>query len=387
MARRNKSGSKFRDRVRANTSAQKAAGSAYGYLNLPQGVHIYTPKPGSRARLDILPYIVTDQLHPDRDDEMGIAVIDEMWYKRPFRTHRNIGADNATIICLGSIGKACPICEYKASRMKEGADKDETDALKFSLRNLYPVVPIGDREYDEVPHVWDMSQFLFQNLLNDELEEDERYADFPDPDEGWTLKIRFDEGRIGNSRPFAEASRIDFEERDRPYREKELKKVPALDDMLNILTYQKLERVFLGVDDDDDKDEDCPRRHDRDDDDKDDDKDPPRRGRSRSKDDDDDPPRRSRRSRDDDDDKDDDPPRRSRRSRDDDDDKDDDPPPRRSRSRDDDDNDDKDEDRPQRTTRRRDDDDKDDDKNECPSGYRFGKDTDDYDECDDCPIW
>ncbi|KKK55205.1 hypothetical protein LCGC14_3076910, partial [marine sediment metagenome] len=295
-----------------------------------------------------------------------------------------------------SISKKCPICEYRAQRMKEGADKEETDAIKYSFRNLYATVPIGDREYDEVPHIWDMSQYLFQDLLNDEIEEDERYADFPDPDSGYTLKIRFDEGRIGSSRPFAEASRIDFIDRDRPYTDKELKKVPNLDEVLNIYSYPKLERIFLGVDeeeegdrptrssrrddDDDDRDDDRQQaagrrsRRDRDDDD---DDDRSRRSRGRSRDDDDDPPTR-RRDRDDDDgdDKDADRSRRTtRRSRDDD---DDDRPARRSRSKDDDD---KDDDRPAR--RRGGGKSKDD----CPSGFRFGVDTDDNDECDDCPVW
>ncbi|KKK92406.1 hypothetical protein LCGC14_2703240, partial [marine sediment metagenome] len=298
-----------------------------------------------------------------------------------------------------SISKKCPICEYRAQRMKEGADKEETDAIKYSFRNLYATVPIGDREYDEVPHIWDMSQYLFQDLLNDEIEEDERYADFPDPDSGYTLKIRFDEGRIGSSRPFAEASRIDFIDRDRPYTDKELKKVPNLDEVLNIYSYPKLERIFLGVDeeeeegdrptrssrrddDDDDRDDDRQQaagrrsRRDRDDDD---DDDRSRRSRGRSRDDDDDPPTR-RRDRDDDDgddkDKDADRSRRTtRRSRDDD---DDDPPTRRSRSKDDDDGDD---DRPARRRGGGK------SKDECPSGYRFGKDTDDHDECDDCPVW
>ncbi|KKK93796.1 hypothetical protein LCGC14_2689290, partial [marine sediment metagenome] len=264
----------------------------------------------------------------------------------------------------------------------------------------YATVPIGDREYDEVPHIWDMSQYLFQDLLNDEIEEDERYADFPDPDSGYTLKIRFDEGRIGSSRPFAEASRIDFIDRDRPYTDKELKKVPDLDELLNIYSYEKLERIFLGVDEeeeqkdddrstrrrssDDDNDRDDDRqqaagrrsRRGKEDDDDDDDRSRRSRGRSRDDDDDDDPPTRRRDRDDDGDGKDDDRSQRTtRRSRDDD---DDDRPARRSRSKDDDDGDD---DRPARRSRGGK------SKDDCPSGFRFGVDTDDNDECDDCPVW
>jgi len=241
--------SRFAGKVRANAKKQQRGASQYGYLNLPQGVSVFSPEPGSKVRLDFMPYEVTDPNHPDRDDELGIAVPGELWYKRPFKTHRNIGASNDAVVCLTSIGKRCPICEYRARRIKEGADKEETDALKPSFRNLYVVIPKGHKKYDEKPHIFDISQYLFQNLLTDELDEDERYETFPDLEEGWTVRIRFDSKTIGGSKPFAEASRIDFEERDEPYDESILDEIPNLDEVLNVLSYQQLERKFMELED------------------------------------------------------------------------------------------------------------------------------------------
>jgi hypothetical protein len=239
----------FAGKVRANAEKTKSGGgSIYGYLALPPRVGIFSPEPDSKVMLDILPYIVTSEDHPDRDDELGIAVPGSLWYKRPFKVHRNIGINNDTVVCPTSIKKPCPICNYRAEMIKKGAEKEEIDSLKPSMRNLYVVVPKHSKKYDEVPHIWDMSHFLFQNLLAEELEENEDYEIFPDLENGLTLRIRFDSKTIGAGRPFAEASRIDFYPRERPYDESILNSVPKLDEVLIILPYEKLESMFYELD-------------------------------------------------------------------------------------------------------------------------------------------
>jgi hypothetical protein len=239
----------FSGKVRANVERTKSGGGAtYGYLALPPRVNVFTPEPDSKVMLDILPYIVTEENHPDRDDELGIAVPGSLWYKRPFKIHRNIGINNDSVVCPTSVKKPCPICNYRAEAIKKGAGKEETDPLKPSMRNLYVVVPKGHKNYDEVPHIWDMSHFLFQDLLADELEENEDYEIFPDLENGLTLRIRFDSKTIGAGRPFAEASRIDFQQREHPYKESMLNRIPKLDEVLIILPYKKLEDLFYELD-------------------------------------------------------------------------------------------------------------------------------------------
>jgi len=243
--------SSFRDKVANNSHKQKTQGAAYGYLRIPKGIDMFKEEPSSRVSLDFLPYRVTSEKHMDRDDSLGIAIPGELWYKRPFLIHRNIGGGNDVVVCPTSIGKKCPICEYRAKLFKDGASKEETDALKTSRRNLYVVVPIGHKEYEEKPHLWDISQYLFQEMLNDEIEDNPENAIFPDLEDGLTLRIRFSEGSIGTNK-FAEASRIDFKEREEGYGEKILKKVPNLDECLLIHPYAKLEKMFLELEDDDD---------------------------------------------------------------------------------------------------------------------------------------
>ncbi|HCW04372.1 MAG TPA: hypothetical protein DGK91_07515, partial [Clostridium sp.] len=208
-------------------------------------------EPGSRVKLDILPYVVTDPNHPDRDDELGIAVPGALWYKRPFKLHRNIGYNNMPLVCPTSIGKRCPICEYKQRLLKEGKDwrDDSVKALKTYLRNLYIVVPLDNKNYEERPYVWDISDHLFQNKLSIELEENPEYANFPDLEDGYTLRIRFTEEQFGKNK-FADTSRIDFEKREKKYDESILDKVPNLDEVLVVLPYEQIEAKFFDSEDD-----------------------------------------------------------------------------------------------------------------------------------------
>lgn len=256
MARKTqKKRSRFAGKVRRNAEKTKQSGAQYGYLNLPQGVSVFQPEPKDKVWIDIMPYEVTDPRHPDRDDEYEIAVPGSLWWKRPFKIHRNIGVENEAVVCLTSIGKPCPICTYRAEQIKKGADKDETDVLKTSVRNLYVVIPKRSKKYEEEPHIWDISQYLFQNLLTEELEEDEAYEVFPDLEEGLTLRVRFEPRTIGTSKPFPEASRIDFLERKEQYDESILEEIPNLDKVLNILTYKQLEAKFFEFEEEEEEEE------------------------------------------------------------------------------------------------------------------------------------
>lgn len=245
MAKKKKTS--FRKMVAQNSHKQKSQGDSYNHLRLPKGVPVFSPDVNTRVKLDFLPYEVTSAAHLDRDDEYGIAVPGEYWYKKPYYRHRDIGSGNESMPCPSTDKKPCPICEYRAKLMKEGAswDDDTVRALRPSLRNLYVVVPRGNKNYEPIPHVFDISQFCFQEQLNEEIDEDDAYAVFPDPDEGLTLRVRFGEGKIGKT-TFPEASRIDFIDRDKPISDKLLKQAPKLDDILIVPTYAALEAMFYG---------------------------------------------------------------------------------------------------------------------------------------------
>jgi len=244
---------RFSGKIKGAIAKKASTRGNYGYLKLPKGISIFKEDPKKRLMMDIIPYIVSVNNHPDKENgaEKG-----EQWYYRPFKIHRNIGADNEAVVCLTSIGKKCPICEYRAKLMKQGnADKKETDAIRPSSRALYNIKP-KDKKAEDAIHIWDISEYCFQDQLETEVSENEKYENFPDLEDGLTLNIRFSSETVGASKPFAKANRIDFEERDEPYDESILEEVADLDKVLNILSYEELEKKFLEMTEEDDADED-----------------------------------------------------------------------------------------------------------------------------------
>lgn len=361
---------RFKGMVSRNAQKQQR-GASYGHLNLPKGLSVFKEEPGSRVNLDILPYEVTAANHPDRDDEYEIAIPGSLWYKRPYWLHRNIGPDNQSIVCPSSIGQKCPICEYRAQLLKDGArwDDDAVKALKPSMRNLYVVIPKGSKKYEETLHIWDISQFLFQDKLNEEIQENEEYETFPDLEEGYTLRIRFSEESFGGNK-FAETSRIDFKERSKPYDEAILEEIPSLDEILEIPSYKTIEAMFFGgmeaeEAEDDDEEEEKPTRRQK----------PVKSKPEPEPDPDDDDEERDEPDEDDDDEERDEP------------DEDDD-------DEEEEEEDDEEEEKPVkkppvRTKKQETKKPKKPEKKggKCPHGHKFGEDCEEYDECDDCDKW
>jgi len=252
--------SPFRGKVAKNSRKQRKQESAYGYLQIPEGVKLFKEVPGKRATFDHIPYTVSDPKHMDRDDEVGIAIPGSKWYRKPFRIHRNVGG--ATVVCPSTVGKKCCICQYRKKRIDSGANKKETDKLKYSNRNLYGIVPRDMKDYKEEAHLWDISQAMYQKMLNEEIDDNEKYEVFPDPEEGFTIKARFssetipDERTGKSSKPFAKTSRIDFEEREEPIDPDILDSSPDLDKCLIILSDEELKKKFFESDENGGDDED-----------------------------------------------------------------------------------------------------------------------------------
>lgn len=250
MSKRRKTN--FKGKVGSDIQNQKQRAGGYGYLSLPEGIKVFKEEEDSNVKLDIIPYIVNEEVHLDRNDQEQIAVPGEIWYKRPFYIHHNIGSgdDKTKVVCLKTIGKPCPICEFRKKLMDGDADKKETDALRPSLRNLYLVIPIGHKDYEEELHIWDISQYCFQKLLNKAVSEEEDYEDFPNLEGGLTLKISFESESIGNSKKttFSKAWNVKFLERAEDYGDSILDEAPELSEILKILSYDELFNKFNDID-------------------------------------------------------------------------------------------------------------------------------------------
>jgi len=356
--RSSKRRSAFKGKGGRNATKQ-SRNAQYKHLNLPKGMRIFKEEPKSRVSLDILPYQVTDPHHLDRDEEYETALEGGLWYRHPYWIHRNIGANNESVVCPGSVKQKCPICEHRAQLLKDGTEwnDDSVKALKASLRNLYVVIPRGMKNFEETPHIWDISQFLFQDKLNEEIQENEEYETFPDLEEGYTLRIRFTEEQIGSNK-FAATSRIDFIERDKPLAESLLEDVPALDDILVVPTYKTVEALFFGgltqdeiEDEDDDEEEE-----------EEEEPEPKRKARHvTSADDEEDEPEEE-----------DEKPEPRRKAR---------PKPEPEPEEEEEEEEEKPEPKPTRRTRTKD------KEAECPHGGTFGKDFEELNECEKCEMW
>lgn len=241
----------------ADVNRRKTESSGYGYLLIPKGTPLFKEKPTkgkNRVNLDIIPYIVSVDNHPDANSDIpDSAHKGNPWYKRPIWVHRSIGTDNDSVVCLKTIGKKCPICIYREEQLKGGMDYKEA-IKKPQLRNLYCLIPKGHKDYDEEIHIWDIANGNFQEELDNELDEAPELGIFPDPADGKTLRIRFSEDSfLGNK--FAQASRIDFEDRKKKYKDSIMDKAPNLDEAFTVLSYKDLEQKFLEIENEEEEEE------------------------------------------------------------------------------------------------------------------------------------
>jgi len=242
--KKKKGTSVFSGRISENAKKRKK-GSSYGYLKIPKGIDVFNADPDSKVTMDILPYVVKQKNHPD-----GVAV-GEQWYKRPFQVHRSVGANSDAVVCLASFGKKCPICEYRNKLKKEGGEEEEIKALRPSSRNLYAVILKG-KKGDKKIHLFDFSDYLFQERFEEQLSDKDEFETFPDLEEGASIAVRFAENSFGGNK-FADPTRFDFVERSEQYDNKMLEEIPSLDDCLSELTYEELRAKFFEIEEEEDE--------------------------------------------------------------------------------------------------------------------------------------
>jgi hypothetical protein len=270
MKTKAKSKMNFRDKIKGQVEKSKESGKKnYGYLKIPKGINVYSvdiPKKlmDLKVKFDIMPYIVKDAKHPDR--ELG-AEVGGAWWRRPVKVHRNIGVNNESVICPTTIGKKCPICEHQKKISGEGATKEEVKALSPSYRSIFIVRPKEDKNFEDDYHVFDISDYNFYTPFMVDVEEGDQY-NFPSLDDGMTIECKFHkESFMGNS--FPQAIRTYFRDRDEQYGDEVLDEVPNLDDMIQILSYEDLKIKYFEIDEDeedggkledDDDDDDEPKR-------------------------------------------------------------------------------------------------------------------------------
>jgi hypothetical protein len=218
-------------------------------------INWYKPKSGRDKNLiDLIPFEVSQDWYKKLRSFSGRPTgveIGQYDYKLEVPVHRNVGADNATFLCLReAFGQACPVCEERLAELdkKEDADEDKIKSLQSSWRCFYNVFDYNDEEKDF--QLWEHSYHLFEKLMLEEAEVDEEgIILFSDLEDGRSIEFKGKEKKLGKS-TFVEAQAIEFEKRD-PYNEDDIKDVFPLDTMLVIPTYTDVENAFLGLEEPD----------------------------------------------------------------------------------------------------------------------------------------
>ena len=287
-------------------------------------VNFFKPAEG-KNRINIIPYVIKTKNHPLV--KRGDFEIGDTDYVMDCWVHRSIGVSEANVICLKeTYGKPCPICEQSALLAKEGKDKEAKD-LKPKRRVFYNVQDLKDPDKLKV---FEASHNLFEKELIDEARDDEEggFVDFADVENGKEIKFRASETSFGKIK-YMEFKSFGFEDRDEPIPDELVESAISFDEIMNVPTYEEVEKIIYGQEDDDSDEDETPKKSSKkvvDDEDEDDEPAPAKKSKHRDEDDEDD-------------------------------DSDEDETPKKACS------------------------------GNCKFGHKFGVDVDGFDDCDNCDCW
>lgn len=244
---------KARERARQQVEDNKFSGGN-SYLKLPEGMRLIKLEKKTYD-FDILPFeikkkrTVPDTVKREMDFDKG-----EIWWHRSIFVHRNVGPDKKYILCPRTVGKPCPICEDRKVLMEDWDSNEKTIyALKPQHKDLIYVID-RDNEKEGIGII-EHSYANFREVIEKELREQDKdeYYDFFQLEDGYTLRIRVIEDTYEKN-TFYKADRIDFEKRTN-YKESVLDETIEFDDLLIILPYEKIQKIHLGLDDEEDQEE------------------------------------------------------------------------------------------------------------------------------------
>ena len=230
-----------RDRVKASAK-NRDRGSTGSKFNF-EGVDYYKPTKNSK-KLIIVPYKVSVDDNPD-------AKKGELWYKKKILVHYGIGAEDQALICPKTVGKRCPICEDRAILVKDGYKKNEEaiKELNTSKREIFNVIDPDDDPKEIL--FWEVAYGNFGELLDEEIEEasdDDYILGIADLEDRPILNVRFKKAKFsGNA--YLKISKIDAR-KGKNLPESILDDVIDLDRCLKILSYDKINKIYLDMEDD-----------------------------------------------------------------------------------------------------------------------------------------
>jgi hypothetical protein len=205
-----------------------------------------------RVNLNILPYQITSQKHPEV--VAGRRKVGQWDYLLDVWVHRNLGPNKKDMLCPKSTyGKACPACEERQKLYDEGRD-EEAKAFTPSRRAIYNVQLIGRNGPEEAPMLFATSHQCFNKEL---IEESVASSKGPVPvpfasigPDGKVVSFRVSEKALGSNK-FCEAKSFQFLDRDEEISDEVLEQCVSLDERLIVPTAKQILDAMYGNDEDD----------------------------------------------------------------------------------------------------------------------------------------
>lgn len=230
-------------RYQRSYESKDSGGVKKGVMNY-SNVEFYKPEEG-RNRINIIPYTIKTKNHPLV--KSGEFEIGEKDYLMDIWVHKNIGASESSVICLKkTYGKPCPICEQAEIFKKQGKDA-ESKALNSSRRAFYNVQDLKDGKLK----VFETSHYLFEKELIDEARDGEDgYVNFADEEEGKEISFKASKEKKGKIE-YLEFKSFRFEDREEPISDELLENAVSFDEIMNVPTYEQVEKILFGSDDSD----------------------------------------------------------------------------------------------------------------------------------------
>lgn len=236
-----------RTKKHANNSQNKSNNSSF--LNAPEGgVEFWFPEEEGDIVLNILPYIITKDNHPDGTITGESFAVGDPWYRRPYGLHFNVGPNKKKCLCPKfTFGKHCPICDEVQKLCNDyEANKELIGAIRVKKYCLFNAT-VGE---SKKIRVFDWSYSKFAEVLEKEITKakDPGAAGFAMLEDGRALEVRIVEDKFGG-KVFLKTDRIDFSKRP-TIPESVLEKCPKLDDLLKEVTAADIRKLMDDIESD-----------------------------------------------------------------------------------------------------------------------------------------
>jgi hypothetical protein len=210
--------------------------------------------------IDVLPFFAGAN-HPDKAEG-------ENTYRLEYYMHRDVGHQNARVLCLQAMGLgACPICEHQADLIEEKADESKWKPLRPKNWVLFNVVVYDKGEEKKGIQIWDAPYFYSMENIMDIAKirsrggKPSKTTDFANPDKGKSISFEVKAAKGQNDYP--KYTGFKFEPRDYKIKDSLLDDCLVLDELIPIPTYEEVSELYFGsgqgrkaVDDDGDDDSD-----------------------------------------------------------------------------------------------------------------------------------